>query len=77
MDEKIVAIITAFVLYLGGMIVIGFRNARKTTSAQDFFLGARSTGPWITALSAEASDMSGWLLMGLPGVACLPSPELH
>ena len=63
--------IIAFVVYLGGMIIIGLREARRMSSSEDFFLGARSTGPWITALSAEASDMSGWLLMGLPGVAYL------
>lgn len=69
MSSKVVTMILAFVLYLGGMIVIGWRQSRKMASSEDFFLGARSTGPWITALSAEASDMSGWLLMGLPGVA--------
>jgi sodium/proline symporter len=63
--------IAAFVLYLGGMVVIGMRESRKMGNSADFFLGSRSTGPWITALSAEASDMSGWLLMGLPGVAYL------
>jgi sodium/proline symporter len=56
---------------MAGMIVIGWRASKKTSNDNDFFLGARSTGPWITALSAEASDMSGWLLMGLPGVAYL------
>ena len=71
MDGSTVAIIAAFVLYLGVMIAIGFKTSKRTSNTQDFFLGARSTGPWITALSAEASDMSGWLLMGLPGVAYL------
>jgi sodium/proline symporter len=71
MDTRTLSILFAFVIYLGGMIVIGFRHSKKTSSAQDFFLGARSAGPWVTALSAEASDMSGWLLMGLPGVAYL------
>ena len=71
MSSHIVSMIFAFVLYLGGMILIGLWQSRKMASSADFFLGARSTGPWITALSAEASDMSGWLLMGLPGVAYL------
>jgi sodium/proline symporter len=59
----------AFALYLGSMIAIGIITYKKTHSTSDYFLGGRSVGPWFTALSAEASDMSGWLLMGLPGVA--------
>jgi sodium/proline symporter len=59
----------AFALYLGSMICIGIVTYKKTHSTSDYFLGGRSVGPWFTALSAEASDMSGWLLMGLPGVA--------
>ncbi|GMO51616.1 MAG: sodium/proline symporter PutP [Termitinemataceae bacterium] len=70
-DGHTIAVIAAFVIYLGGMIIIGLRKSKNTESSNDFFLGARSTGPWVTALSAEASDMSGWLLMGLPGVAYL------
>ena len=58
-------------LYLAFMVYIGMRNAHKNASAADFFLGGRNVGPWMTALSAEASDMSGWLLMGLPGLAYL------
>ena len=53
------------------MIVVGLRTARKNNSASDFFLGGRKMGPWITALSAEASDSSAWLLMGLPGLCYL------
>ncbi|MDR0638185.1 MAG: sodium/proline symporter PutP [Spirochaetaceae bacterium] len=71
MSSHIISMIAAFVIYLVGMVLIGLRESRKMASSEDFFLGARSTGPWITALSAEASDMSGWLLMGLPGVAYL------
>ena len=59
----------AFALYLTSMIAIGIVTYKKTHSTSDYFLGGRSVGPWFTALSAEASDMSGWLLMGLPGVA--------
>ncbi|MDR1785532.1 MAG: sodium/proline symporter PutP [Spirochaetaceae bacterium] len=64
-------IILAFVLYLGAMIFIGWRYLKNNETPTDFFLGGRKVGPWMTALSAEASDMSGWLLMGLPGVAYL------
>ncbi len=53
------------------MIIIGLFYAKKNSSSGDFFLGGRKVGPWMTALSAEASDMSGWLLMGLPGLAYL------
>ena len=68
---QLIAKIAAFALYLGFMVVIGLRYMKKNNSALDFFLGGRRTGPWMTALSAEASDMSGWLLMGLPGLAYL------
>lgn len=54
------------------LIVIGigvFFAKRSSRSSDEYFLGGRSLGPWVTAMSAEASDMSGWLLMGLPGVA--------
>jgi sodium/proline symporter len=56
--------------YLVVMIIIGLWYARKSNSnPEEFFLGKRGLGPWVAAMSAEASDMSGWLLMGLPGVA--------
>jgi sodium/proline symporter len=56
--------------YLLVMIAIGLWYARKSnTSIEEYFLAKRSFGPWMAAISAEASDMSGWLLMGLPGVA--------
>ena len=71
MDSTMVAKIIAFVLYLGFMIYIGLRNASKNNSSSDFFLGGRNVGPWVTALSAEASDSSAWLLMGLPGLCYL------
>ncbi len=69
MTAQITAKLVAFVLYLGLMILIGLRYMKKNNSSSDFFLGGRKVGPWMTALSAEASDMSGWLLMGLPGLA--------
>jgi sodium/proline symporter len=71
MDFSLLTMVAAFVVYLGGMIFIGLRHSKNVSGSEDFFLGARSAGPWVTALSAEASDMSGWLLMGLPGVAYL------
>jgi sodium/proline symporter len=56
--------------YLVVMIVIGLWFAQRSNSnPEEFFLGKRGLGPWVAAMSAEASDMSGWLLMGLPGVA--------
>ncbi|MDR0597590.1 MAG: sodium/proline symporter PutP [Treponema sp.] len=56
--------------YLVVMIIIGLWYARQSNSnPEEFFLGKRGLGPWVAAMSAEASDMSGWLLMGLPGVA--------
>ena len=58
-------------LYMVIMIGIGFYYARRNTTVSDYVLGGRSLGPWVTALSAQASDMSGWLLTGLPGLAYL------
>ena len=56
--------------YMLVVIGIGLAFARRANkSSEDYFLGGRTLGPWVTAMSAEASDMSGWLLMGLPGVA--------
>ncbi len=71
MTIQFFAKILAFVLYLGFMIFIGLRSASKNNSSADFFLGGRKVGPWVTALSAEASDSSAWLLMGLPGLCYL------
>ena len=60
-------ILSAFVIYLVLMVVIGAVYMKKTSNAEDYFLGGRGLGGWVAALSAQASDMSGWLLMGLPG----------
>lgn len=62
--------ILAFILYFAVIVGIGvyfFMKDRKTNGEKEFFLGGRSMGPWVTAMSAQASDMSAWLLMGLPG----------
>ncbi|MCQ2539528.1 MAG: sodium/proline symporter [Acetatifactor sp.] len=64
-------IVAAIVLYLVIMLGIGYVFSKKNESASDFYLGGRKIGPLVTAMSAEASDMSSWLLMGLPGVAYL------
>ena len=59
--------VTTFVIYILGMLAIGFIAYRATANFSDYILGGRSIGSFVTALSAGASDMSGWLLMGLPG----------
>lgn len=64
-------ILLAIAVYLLFMLWIGWICARKNESVDDFYLGGRKLGPFVTAMSAEASDMSSWLLMGLPGVAYL------
>ena len=64
-------IIVAMVAYLLAMLAIGFKSAKKNETVGDFYLGGRHLGPLVTAMSAEASDMSSWLLMGLPGLAYL------
>ncbi|MBO4980382.1 MAG: sodium/proline symporter PutP [Lachnospiraceae bacterium] len=67
MTNTMIWILTAFVAYLILMIVIGAFYSRKNNSSEDYFLGGRKLGGFVAALSAQASDMSGWLLMGLPG----------
>ena len=51
------------------MLGVGYLAYKRTQNLDDYILGGRSLGPWVSALSAGASDMSGWLLMGLPGLA--------
>lgn len=67
--ENSFAITTTFILYLILMLAIGVVAYLRTKNSADYFLGGRSLGPWPAALSAGASDMSGWLLLGLPGYA--------
>ncbi len=64
-----------FGLYLLIIIYIGWRAALRTHNQTDFYLGGRQLGSWVAALSAGASDMSGWLLMGLPGFAYVAGLE--
>ena len=61
--------IIAFILYFIIVLVIGiyFLIKERGGGEKEYFLGGRSMGPWVTAMSAQASDMSAWLLMGLPG----------
>jgi sodium/proline symporter len=70
MDANTMQILIAMVIYMAVVIGIGVLYAKRANkNSEEYFLGGRSLGPWVTAMSAEASDMSGWLLMGLPGVA--------
>lgn len=71
MTKAQIIILGTMVFYLGAMLVIGFIYSRKNKTSDDFYLGGRKLGPFVTAMSAEASDMSSWLLMGLPGLAYL------
>jgi sodium/proline symporter len=71
MTQAKICILIAIVAYLGLVLYIGYLYSKKNKSADDFYLGGRKLGPFVTAMSAEASDMSSWLLMGLPGVAYL------
>lgn len=64
-------IILAFAIYLIFMMAIGFFFSKSSSNLSDYFLGGRQMGSWLTALSAQASDMSSWLLMGLPGAVYL------
>ena len=70
MSPETLKVLITMICYM--LIVIGiglFFAKRAQASSENYFLGGRSLGPWVAAMSAEASDMSGWLLMGLPGVA--------
>ena len=65
-----IQVITAMCIYMAIVVVIGLYYAKSASeSSKNYLIGGRSLGPWVTAMAAEASDMSGWLLMGLPGVA--------
>jgi len=64
-------ILAAMCIYLLMMLAVGFIFSKNNEDSTDFYLGGRKMGPFVTAMSAEASDMSSWLLMGLPGLAYL------
>ena len=69
MNSTIIGLLTVIVVYLIAMVLIGVYFSKKNNDVSDFYLGGRKLGPIVTAMSAEASDMSSWLLMGLPGLA--------
>ena len=70
MDSKTLQMFITMCVYIAIVIGIGaFFAKRSNKNSENFFIGGRTLGPWVAAMSAEASDMSGWLLMGLPGVA--------
>lgn len=69
MDSIKILMLGAIIAYLIVVVGIGVVLAKRNRTTEDFYLGGRKLGPFVTAMSAEASDMSSWLLMGLPGVA--------
>lgn len=69
MTKAQICIMISIVTYLVAMVMIGVIYSKKTKNVGDFYLGGRKLGPLVTAMSAEASDMSSYLLMGLPGLA--------
>ena len=69
MGSTEILMLVSICIYLVGMLVIGLVYSKNQTSAAEFYLGGRRLGPLVTALSTEASDMSAWLLMGVPGLA--------
>lgn len=66
-----IIIMATIIIYLAAVVYIGVLCSKKNDAVDDFYLGGRKLGPFVTAMSAEASDMSSWLLMGLPGLAYL------
>src|SRR5690606_18258805 len=75
MIENANILIGTFAVYLAIILLMAWIAYRRTASLSDFILGGRSLNRWVTALAAQASDMSGWLLMGLPGFAYLAGLE--
>ncbi len=71
MTGKTIGLLVVMAAYLLFMVAVGISFSRRNKNVSDFYLGGRKLGPIVTAMSAEASDMSSWLLMGLPGVAYL------
>lgn len=71
MTESTLGLFIVMLAYIAAMVGIGVWYSKKNNDVSDFYLGGRKLGPLVTAMSAEASDMSSWLLMGLPGLAYL------
>ena len=67
MNSTTIWILGTFIAYMTMMMLIGVAYMKTGKSSEEYFLGGRSLGGWVVAHSAQASDMSGWLLMGLPG----------
>ena len=66
MESNDLLVVLAMVIYFVVVLAVGFSYAKRSNSSTDeYFIGGRKVGPWFTALSAEASDMSGYLLMGI------------
>ncbi|MBQ8716533.1 MAG: sodium:proline symporter, partial [Clostridia bacterium] len=70
---KFTMIWVAIIAYMAYIVWVGVKCSRRNKNTDDFYLGGRKLGPYVTAMSAEASDMSSWLLMGLPGLALITS----
>ncbi|HAU01911.1 MAG TPA: sodium:proline symporter, partial [Porticoccaceae bacterium] len=75
MPQLTLPTIFAFVVYVLIVLAIGLYAYSKTKDAGDYFLGGRTLSPWVSAISAGASDMSGWILLGLPGYAYVAGLE--
>ena len=71
MTSTNIIILITIIAYLGIVVYLGIRFSKENSNPESFYLGGRKLGPFVTAMSAEASDMSSWLLLGLPGVAYL------
>ena len=69
MTSHSIGVSAALMLYCAVMLAIGIYYCRRMRSVSDYILGSRSLGTWVTSMSAEAADMSGWLMLGLPGYA--------
>ena len=70
MTREQIIILVVFIAYIIAMVVVGTCFCKKNTNNAEYTLGGRKLNPWVSAMSAQASDMSGWLLQGLPGKAC-------
>lgn len=75
MNENMNILIGTFLVYMGIILLMAYIAYRRTANLSDFILGGRSLSAWVTAMAAQASDMSGWLLLGLPGFAYLAGFE--
>ncbi|MBQ8123614.1 MAG: sodium:proline symporter, partial [Ruminococcus sp.] len=71
MTRSVICILITILVYMAMMVIIGVVFSKKNNNVGDFYLGGRKLGPLVSAMSAEATDMSSYLLMGLPGLAYL------